>query len=146
MWTKEQEKEYNKEYSYSYYRQNREKRIQQMHEYGINHKNERKEYVNNVLKNDSKYLYESRIRKKSGKLIRIKNLKKENYEIHHAFGFDTHRSFIYLPKDLHKELHLTFGQKNEDCLVSISKVKQWINKHKDEIIIIIDGEIKKTLK
>ena len=127
-------------------------------EYNRIYKQSHKEYAKEYNKNyNVKYKAERRLLDKdyyddyinhnrSGWIIRKLNIKRDDFQIHHCFGIKNFNSFIYLPKDLHKELHLTFGQKNEDCLATISKVKQWINKHKDEIIIIIDGEIKKTLK
>lgn len=127
-------------------------------EYNRIYKQSHKEYAKEYNKNyNVKYKAERRLLDKdyyddyinhnrSGWIIRKLNIKRDDFQIHHCFGIKNFNSFIYLPKDLHKELHLTFGQKNEDCLATIAKVKQWINKHKDEIIIIIDGEIKKTLK
>lgn len=126
-------------------------------EYNRIYKQSHKEYAKEYNKNyNVKYKAERRLLDKdyyddyinhnrSGWIIRKLNIKRDDFQIHHCFGIKNFNSFIYLPKDLHKELHLTFGQKNEDCLATIAKVKQWINKHKDEIIIIIDGEIKKTL-
>lgn len=127
-------------------------------EYNRIYKQTHKEYAKEYNKNyNVKYKAERRLLDKdyyddyinhnrSGWIIRKLNIKRDDFQIHHCFGIKNYNSFIYLSKNLHKELHLTFGQKNEDCLATISKVKQWINKHKDEIIIIIEGEIKKTLE
>ena len=132
-------KEYKKKYNKIYKQTHKEYAKEYNKKNNVNYKNARK------LKDDD-YLEDCRNHIRSGYIVRKLKIKRDDFQIHHCFGKKNYNSFIYLPKDLHKELHLTFGQKNEDCLATIPKVKQWINKHKDEIIIIIDGEIKKTLE
>ena len=35
----------------------------------------------------------------------LKHTKLKGYEIHHCFGYDDYRNFIYIPKSLHLQIH-----------------------------------------
>lgn len=35
----------------------------------------------------------------------LKHTKLDGYEIHHCFGYDDYRNFIYIPKELHLQIH-----------------------------------------
>ena len=47
------------------------------------------------------------IRCKSGKYLfnTLIHTKVEGYEIHHCFGYDDYKKFIYIPKELHLQIH-----------------------------------------
>ena len=49
----------------------------------------------------------SSIRLKSSRYLFnvLKHTKLKNYEIHHCFGYDDYRNFIYIPKSLHLQIH-----------------------------------------
>ena len=56
--------------------------------------------------------------------LKRNNLLTEGWEIHHCFGADG-RSFVYMPREVHKMLHRRFGYKNED--VGIAEFYQAID-------------------
>ena len=45
------------------------------------------------------------IRAQSRHYLYDKHSKLEGYEIHHCFGYGDYRKFIYIPKDLHLQIH-----------------------------------------
>lgn len=47
------------------------------------------------------------------------------HNIHHCYGSDVY-SFVIMLKENHIELHNKFGIKNEDCLITNEKVKEFI--------------------
>ena len=69
------------------------------------HREERKAYK----KSDTNSLGQTKhsIREKSRKYLFnvLKHTKLKNYEIHHCFGYDDYRNFIYIPKSLHLQIH-----------------------------------------
>ena len=69
------------------------------------HREERKAYN----KSDTNSLGQTKhsIRAKSRKYLFnvLKHNKLKGYEIHHCFGYDDYRNFIYIPKSLHLQIH-----------------------------------------
>lgn len=47
----------------------------------------------------------NRIRCKSNRYLFRRHSKLDGYEIHHAFGYDDYKKFIYIPKTLHLQIH-----------------------------------------
>lgn len=45
----------------------------------------------------------------------LKHTKLEGYEIHHCFGYDDYRNFIYIPKALHLKIHQFLRDNNIDA-------------------------------
>ena len=68
-------------------------------------KEERKAYN----KSDTNSLGQTKnsIRKKSRNYLFnvLKHTKMDGYEIHHCFGYEDYKKFIYIPKSLHLEIH-----------------------------------------
>ena len=77
------------------------------------HKEEQKAYHNaymkEYIKEDTNSLEQPKqsIRVKSSYYLFnvLKHTKLEGYEIHHCFGYEDHRNFIYIPKELHLQIH-----------------------------------------
>lgn len=46
-----------------------------------------------------------RIRRLSARLLYRTHSKLQGYQIHHCFGYDDFRKFIYIPRELHLEIH-----------------------------------------
>ena len=109
---REEQKEYMKawrqahrEEQKAYYQAHREERKAQMKGYYQAHKEEQKDYQ----KSDTNSLGQTKhsIRAKSSYYLfnTLKHTKLKNYEIHHCFGYDDYRNFIYIPKSLHLQIH-----------------------------------------
>ncbi len=68
-----------------------------------------KSYKKAYHKSDTNSLGQTKnsIRKKSRNyLFKVLNhTKLDGYEIHHCFGYDDYRNFIYIPKSLHLKIH-----------------------------------------
>ena len=45
----------------------------------------------------------------------LKHTKLDGYEIHHCFGYDDYRNFIYIPKSLHLQIHQFLRDNNIDA-------------------------------
>ena len=45
----------------------------------------------------------------------LKHFKIDGYEIHHCFGYDDYRHFIYIPKALHLQIHQFLRDNNVDA-------------------------------
>ena len=73
------------------------------------HREEQNAYKNAYLKSDTNSLGQPKgyIRKKSSEYLFnvLKHNKLKDYEIHHCFGYDDYRNFIYIPKSLHLKIH-----------------------------------------
>ena len=83
----------------------REERKAYKKAWGQAHREERKAYK----KSDTNSLGQTKhsIRAKSSRYLFnvLKHTKLKNYEIHHCFGYDDYRNFIYIPKSLHLQIH-----------------------------------------
>lgn len=94
-----------KAYNKIYRQLHKEKKRAYMQTYAKNHKEELKQRVKNDknLKGQTKSL----IRTLSSNILfkKRKHTRLENYEIHHCFGYDDPAKFIYIPKNLHLEIH-----------------------------------------
>ena len=113
---KEKEREYHKawyqkhrEEKKAYYQEHREEKKAGAKAYYQSHKEECKARVKAYTKSDTNSLGQTKdsIRKKS--IYYLFNVLKHNklsgYEIHHCFGYDDYRNFIYIPKSLHLKIH-----------------------------------------
>ena len=106
---KEKQKEYNK----AYYQAHKEDIKAYNKSYKKAHKEEIKDYnkayMKAYLKADTNSLGQAKdyIRQKSSRYLFnvLKHNKISGYEIHHCFGYDDYRNFIYIPKSLHLQIH-----------------------------------------
>ena len=94
----------------SYYKAHREKRKEYQKTYYETHKDEKKIYDKDYIKsymcieiNSSKH----KIRSRSNFYLftTLKHPKLKGYEIHHCFGYEDYKCFIYIPKELHLQIH-----------------------------------------
>lgn len=94
-----------KDYRKAYYQAHREEKKAQMKAYNQAHKEDIKAYI----KSDTNSLGQTKnnVREKSNRyLFNVLNHSKlSGYEIHHCFGYEDFRNFIYIPKSLHLQIH-----------------------------------------
>lgn len=89
------------------YNERRRKRTNEHHEEYIERKiKKRTEHVN------SAGVPKSQIRVQSGKILDRIHSKLQGYEIHHCFGYDDPNRFIYIPKNLHTQIHRLLRDNN----------------------------------
>ena len=73
------------------------------------HREEQKAYKKSYNKSDTNSLGQTKnsIRLKSSRYLfnTLRHTKVEGYEIHHCFGYDDFKNFIYIPKELHLSIH-----------------------------------------
>ena len=73
------------------------------------HREEQKSKMNAYKKSDTNSLGQTKqsIRYKSNYYLFnvLKHTKLKGYEIHHCFGYEDYRNFIYIPKSLHLKIH-----------------------------------------
>ena len=117
---KDKDKDKEREYKKAYYQAHREHKKAQMKAWYQSHRKEqkartkayqkahRKEW-NAYNKSDTNSLGQTKniIRNKSSRYLFnvLKHTKLKGYEIHHCFGYDDYRNFIYIPKSLHLKIH-----------------------------------------
>lgn len=79
------------------------------------HKEYDKKYKHNDLNSNGKT--KDNIRCQSRHILFIKNnhIKMKDYEIHHCFGYDDPRKFIYIHKSLHNCIHQFLRDNNIDA-------------------------------
>lgn len=103
------DKKKEKEYFKNYYVTHADKMKEYNRRYRKLHKTEKRDYQNSYLKNDTNSLgiRKVNIRIYSNRYLfnTLKHAKLKGYEIHHCFGYDNHKSFIYIPKELHLQIH-----------------------------------------
>ena len=68
----------------------------------VHHYNHLKEYLQI---DDNKKKHYTRIKSSQYLFKTLKHTKIKEYEIHHCFGYDDFKHFIYIPKELHLEIH-----------------------------------------
>ena len=94
-----------KSYHKMYRQLHKEKKRRYMQTYAKNHKEELTQRVRSDknLRGQTK----ASIRTISRNILfkRRKHTQLENYEIHHCFGYNDPTKFIYIPKQLHLEIH-----------------------------------------
>lgn len=75
-------------------------------QYYVEHRNEYIARLHERILRDqnSNGITKHNIRKRSRLLLRS-NGRLPGYEIHHCFGYDDYRKFIYIPRHLHLEIH-----------------------------------------
>ena len=103
----------NREECKAYYQAHREERKAYQKAYSQAHKEEmkayQKAYQKDYKKSDTNSLGQTKnsIRAKSSKYLfnTLNHTKLKGYEIHHCFGYDDFRNFIYISKSLHIQIH-----------------------------------------
>ena len=83
------------------------------------HREELKDYHRSYRKSDTNSLGQTKhnIRCMSNQYLFnvLKHTKLDGYEIHHCFGYDDYRNFIYIPKALHLQIHQYLRDNNIDA-------------------------------
>ena len=116
---REERKAYKKAYNKAYNQAHREeqKAYQKAYQkvYNQAHREEQKAYK----KSDTNSLGQTKqsIRVKSSYYLFniLKHTKLNGYEIHHCFGYDDSKCFIYIPKSLHLQIHQYLRDNNIDA-------------------------------
>ena len=94
-----------KAYQKAWRQSHREEQKAYHNAYNKAHREERKAYI----KSDTNSLGQTKdsIRAKSNYYLfnTLRHTKVEGYEIHHCFGYDDFKKFIYIPKELHLQIH-----------------------------------------
>lgn len=98
-----------KAYKKAYYQSHREEQKAYQKAYNQSHREEQNARDKAYKRTDTNTLGQTKsyIRKKSNYYLFnvLKHTKVEGYEIHHCFGYEDHRNFIYIPKELHLQIH-----------------------------------------
>ena len=117
---KEKQKEYNKAWrqahieerkagAKAYYQAHREEHNAYNKAYNKAHREERNAYLKAYNKSDTNSFGKTKnnVRKKSSQYLfkTLRHTKVEGYEIHHCFGYEDYKKFIYIPRELHLEIH-----------------------------------------
>lgn len=99
----------------AYYQAHKDEKKSIANAYYQAHKDEKKAYQ----KSDTNSLGHTKasIRCKSSYYLFnvLKHTKLNGYEIHHCFGYDDYRNFIYIPKELHLQIHQYLRDNNIDA-------------------------------
>lgn len=106
---KKEKKEYNKDY----YQAHKEKHKARCNAWYQAHKEEYMAYhigytkTYNKTDSNSFGVTKNSIRNRSNYYLFniLKHTKLKGYEIHHCFGYDDYKSFVYIPKELHLQIH-----------------------------------------
>ena len=119
---KDKEREYQKAYLQAHRDENKARckyyyhvHREEMKAYQKAHREERNAYK----KSDTNSFGQTKhsIRSKSSYYLFnvLKHTKLNGYEIHHCFGYDDYRNFIYIPKSLHLKIHQFLRDNNIDA-------------------------------
>ena len=102
-------REERKAYKKAYNKAHREEMNAYQKAYYQSHREEQKAYKKAYYKSDTNSFGQTKhiIRTKSRRYLFnvLKHTKLKGYEIHHCFGYDDYRNFIYIPKSLHMKIH-----------------------------------------
>lgn len=127
----------------------KEERKAQMKAWYQEHKEDIKEYRNayqkSYRKSDTNSLGQTKesIRRMSRCYLfnTLRHTKVEGYEIHHCFGYEDHRKFIYIPKELHLQIHQYLRDNGIDAdsnhYAQIEHIIINYYKHNDKHILIL---------
>lgn len=98
-------KEEAKAYSKAYYQVHREEKKAYKKAYNQAHREENKAYQKSDINSQGKT--KNSVRCMSSKYLfkTLRHTKVEGYEIHHCFGYEDYKKFIYIPRELHLEIH-----------------------------------------
>ena len=102
---REEQKAYNK----AWYQAHREECKARVKAWCQANREEKKAYQKSYKKSDTNSLGKTKnsVRAKSRNYLFnvLKHTKMDGYEIHHCFGYEDYKKFIYIPKSLHLEIH-----------------------------------------
>lgn len=109
---KEEQKEYKKAYYQSHreewkawYQAHREEQKEYRKTYNQAHRKEHNAYQNSDINSLGHTKKSIRAKSRYYLFNVLKHTKLKDYEIHHCFGYDDYRNFIYIPKSLHIQIH-----------------------------------------
>jgi len=88
----------------------RRKRYAEDPEFRERVKEHAKKYMSEDL--NSNGVKKSSIRAQSRLYLYSKHSKIEGYEVHHCFGYEDYKKFIYVPKELHLQIHKLLRDNN----------------------------------
>ena len=116
--TEEERREYRRKYMRKYRAEHREERNERMRKYRAEH---REEINERMRKHMRKYCAQdlngsgkrkNNIRTQSRMYLFAKHSRIEGYEIHHCFGYEDYKKFIYIPKQLNIDIHQLLRDRN----------------------------------
>ena len=104
---KEAHKEQQRAYMKAWHESHKEQERSKMKAWRASHKKEWNDYQRDFENADLNSLGKTKhsIRSKSRKILKQINLKLPDYEIHHCFGYEDAKKFIYISKSLHLKIH-----------------------------------------
>ena len=109
------DKEKQREYQKAYHQAHREEKNARAKAWQQTHKEELRAYN----KSDTNSLGQTKesVRCMSNQYLfkTLKHTKLKNYEIHHCFGYEDYKKFIYIPKSLHLQIHQFLRDNNIDA-------------------------------
>ncbi len=79
------------------------------------HKEEHNAYIKSDTNSFGKTKQSIRLKSRRYLFNVLKHTKLKGYEIHHCFGYDDYRNFIYIPKSLHLKIHQYLRDNNIDA-------------------------------
>ena len=101
-------------------KERKEKHREYMREYMQVHFNtpEYKEYAKQYARNytrdpEHKRLYNCRAA--SNRILRKLGIRVDGYEIHHCWGYDDPSKFVYIPRRLHRDIHIALNEAGIDA-------------------------------
>lgn len=89
------------------YSEHPEKYLEYAKKYKNEHRDEHNRSVRRFMVSDvnKSGLTKSSIRMRSSRILFKTHSKIKGYEIHHCFGYEDENKFIYIPKNLHTQIH-----------------------------------------
>ena len=75
----------------------------------------------------------------SGAIVAYLGIKQKGFEVHHCFGLNRPRSFLYLAKSDHRKIHILFGYKNDMC--KWNKIRQYVVDSLIPFVLVEHGKI-----
>ena len=107
-------KEERREYMRIWRAEHKEERREYLYKWKTENKEERRESVRKYKDHDLNRsgIKKCSIRSQSNQWLSHRHAKLDEYEIHHCFGYEDYKKFIYIPKTLHNEIHKQLRENN----------------------------------
>jgi hypothetical protein len=105
---REEYREKHKEYKRKWRAEHREECREHNRNRRSEHLEERREYMRKYIGQNLNQSGEKKhtIRLRSHRYLFSKHAKLDDYQIHHCFGYEDFKKFIYVPKTLHTQIHM----------------------------------------
>lgn len=123
---------------FAYQQEHRDEKLAYNKTWHQEHRYEQISYKHADLNNNG--LTKNYIRTQSSRILfnKRKHIKLVNYEIHHCFGYNDPNKFVYIPKELHFQIHQRLRDKNISAENEhYEQIKDLINECKEYTYISI---------